>query len=156
MAMEFLNPTDVVTGYERLTEIFGCWPSFHDSEVIRIRLERRGRDQWEGPVAYVSVHVFEGYREAERSAEVKWRNHTIVTFRFATVVDISLSGFNQQNAIQDLTFEIEPPQNRDITWVGPAYRVNFRASFGVGISFVCRSVDLDTVERTCPEESVYA
>jgi hypothetical protein len=100
--------------------------------------------------------VFEGYREAESSTEVKWRNHTIVTFRFATVVDISLNGFNQQNAIEDLTFETEPPQNRDITWVGPAYRVNFRASFGVGISFVCRSVDLDTVERTCPEESVYA
>ena len=88
--MEFLNPNDVVTGHERLTEIFGRWPSFHDSEVISIRLERRGRDQWEGPVAYVSVHMFEGYREAERSAEVKWRNHTIVTFRFATVVDMSL------------------------------------------------------------------
>ena len=126
--MEALNPNDVVTGHERLTEIFGCWPSFHDSEVISIRLERRGRDQWEGPVAYVSVHVFEGYRKAERSAEVKWRNHTIVTFRFATVVDISLNGFNQQNAIQDLTFETEPPQNRDIIWVGPAYRINFRAS----------------------------
>ena len=61
--MEFLNPTDVVKGHEKLTEIFGRWPSFHDSEVISIRLERRGRDKWEEPVAYVSVHVFEGSRK---------------------------------------------------------------------------------------------
>jgi len=154
--MEFLNPTDVVKGHERLTDIFGRWPSFHDSEVISIRLERRGRDQWEGPIVYVSVHVFEGYRETERFSEVKWRNHAIVTFRFATVVDMSLSGFNQQNAIQDLAFETERPENRDVTWAGPAYRVNFQSSFGVGISFVCRSVELDTVDRSCPEESVYA
>jgi Immunity protein 50 len=151
-----VNPTDVVKGHERLMEIFGRWPSFHDSEVISIRLERHGRDQWEGPVGYVSVHVFEGYREAEGSPEVKWRNHTIVTFRFAPVVDLSLSGLNQQNAIQDLTFESEPPENRDVTWVGPAYRVNFLPSFGVGISFVCRTVELHTVDRSCPEDSVYA
>src|SRR5688500_20139298 len=118
--MNFLNPIDVVTGHERLTEIFGYWPSFHDSEVTSIRLERRGRDQWEGPVAYVSVHVFEGYREAGRPAEVKWRTHTIVTFRFATVVDMSLRGLHQQNASQEVTFGTEPPQNRDTNRVAPA------------------------------------
>ena len=123
--MEFLNPTDIVKGHERLTDIFGRWPSFHDSEVISIRLDRRGRNQWEGPVTYVRVHVFEGYRESEDSIEVKWRNPTIVTLRFAPVVDISLSGFNQQNAIQDLTFESAGSENKDVTWVGPAYRVTF-------------------------------
>jgi hypothetical protein len=69
---------------------------------------------------------------------------------------MSLSGFNQQNAILDLAFEIERPANRDVTWVGPAYRVNFQPSFGVGISFVCRFVELDAVDRSRPEESVYA
>ena len=154
--VEFLNPTDVVKGHEKLTEVFGRWPSFHDSEVISIRLERRGRDKWEGPVAYVSVHVFEGYRENEDSTGIKWRNHTIVTLRFASVINLSLSSFNQQNAIQDLTFESEGPQNEDVRWVGPAYRVNFQSSYGVGISFVCGSIEVDTVDRTCPEESVYA
>lgn len=154
--MEFLNPTDVVEGHEKLTEIFGRWPSFHDSEVISVRLERRGRDEWEGPVAYVSVHVFEGYRETDQSAEIKWRHHTIVTFRFAPVVDISLSGFNQQNAIQNLTFESAGSENKDVTWVGPAYRVVFQPCFGADISFVCGSIEVATVERTCPEESVYA
>lgn len=154
--MSSLNPTEVVKGHEKLTELFGRWPSFHDAEVISIRLERRGRDEWEGPVAYVSVHVFEGYREDDRSSEVKWRNHTVVTFRFAPVVDLSLAGFNQQNAIWDLTFERRAPERSDVTWVGPAYRVNFHQSFGVGCSFVCGSAEIDTVERICPPGSVYA
>ena len=154
--MEFLNPIDVVHSYERLTAIFGRWPSFHDSEVIGIRLERSGRDEWEGPVAYVSVHVFEGYQDSDDSTEVKWRNHTIVTFRFASVVDLSLSGFNQQNAIQDLTFQSERLKKEELTWKGPAYRVNFQPAFGVGVSFVCRCIEVDTVERACPVGSVYA
>ena len=104
----------------------------------------------------VSVHVFEGYRENEASTGIKWRNHTIVTLRFASVINVSLSGFNQQNAIQDLTFEFEGPQNEDLRWVGPAYRVNLQSSYGVGISCVCSSIEVDTVDRTCPEESVYA
>jgi hypothetical protein len=112
--------------------------------------------KWKGPVAYVSVHVFEGYRENEQSAEIKWRNHTIVTFRFAPVVDVALSGFNQQNAIQDLTFEVAASENNDVTWVGPAYRVRFQPCFGADISFVCGSIEVAMVERTCPEESVYA
>jgi hypothetical protein len=154
--MQFLNPIDIVKRHEKLTDIFGRWPSFHDSEIISVRLERRGRDYWEAPVMYVSVHVFEGYRESEDSTEVKWRNHTVATLRFAPVVDISLGGFNAQNAIQDLTFESAGPENKELTWQGPAYRVDFQQSFGVGISFICGSIEVENVDRTCPEDSVYA
>jgi len=154
--MASVDPIEVVEGHERLTEIFGGWPSFHDAEVTGIRLERRGRDEWEGPIAFVSVHVCEGYREDERSTIVKWRKHTVVTFRFSRVVDVSMTDFNQQNAIWDLTFETGRPESTDLTWVGPAYRVTFQPSFGVGFSFVCASAEVDSVEGTCPEGSVYA
>ena len=154
--MTDVDPTEVVKGHEKLTEIFGRWPSFHDSEVIGIRLDRRGRDEWEGPVVFVSVHVFEGYREDERSAEIKWRNHTVMTFRFSRVVDILMTDFNQQNAIMDLTFETGRPEIEALTWAGPAYRVTFQPCFGVGLSFVSGSAEVDSVERTCPEGSVYA
>ena len=154
--MADLDPTQVVKGHEKLTEIFGRWPSFHDAEVLGIRLDRRGSDEWEGPVVFVSVHVFEGYREDEHSKEVKWRKHTVVTFRFSRVVDISLLDFNQQNAIWNLTFETGQPEYEASTWVGPAYRVTFQPCFGVSFSFVCGSAEVDSVERTCPEGSVYA
>ena len=147
---------ELVKGHEKLVEIFGRWPSFHDSEVLSIRVDRRGRDEWEGPVAYVSVHVFEGYRESESSTEVKWRNHTVVTFRFAPVADLTLTAFNQQNAIWNLTFELVSPESTDQPWIGPVYRVSFQPSFGVDLSFLCGSVEIDSVDRTCPEESVYS
>lgn len=150
--MEALDPTEVVKGYEKLTEIFGRWPSFHDAEVTSIRLER-GHPPKEGAAAYVSVHVFEAYHE---SGAIRYRNHAVVTLRFGSVVNISLTGFNHQNAIWDLTFEPAEPRSKDVTWTGPAYRVHFQPSFGVGLSFVCSSIEVEAVDRGCPPGSVYA
>jgi hypothetical protein len=138
-----VDPTGIVKGHENLTAIFGRWPSFHDAEVTSIRLER-GNPPKEGAGAYVSVHLFEAYREG---GTVKWRNHVIVTLRFADVADVSLGGFNHQNAIWDLTFECAEPK---------AYRVRFQPSFGVGISFLCSSIRVEAVDRGCPDGSVYA
>ena len=151
-----LDPTAIVQGHEQLTAIFGRWPSFHDAEVVSIRLERQGRDDWEGPVAYVSMHVCEGYFEDEARQRIKWRNHTVVTFRFASVVDFTLTGFNHQNALWDLTFEAGTPESREVIWQGPAYRVNFPATYGANFHFICRTVEIDSVERACPPGSVYA
>lgn len=150
--MKPLDPTQVVKGYEKLTGIFGRWPSFHDAEVTSIRFER-GRPPAEGAVAYVIVHLFEGYREGE---EIKWRNHVVATLRFAPLVDVSLEGFNQQNAIFDLTFERGQPKGQDVVSQGPAYRVHFQPSFGVGLSFACESVEVVAIDRGCPEGSVYS
>lgn len=151
-----LNPTDVVKGYGKLTEIFGRWPSFHDAEVLSMSLERRGRDEWEGPIFRVSVHLFEGVRDNQASKGIKYINHAIVTFRFDTVVDLSVANFNQQNAIMDLIFEAGSPRSKDIVWPGPAYRVTFEPSFGVSCSFVCSSVQIDSIQKACPAGSVYA
>ncbi len=150
--MKPLDPTEVVKGAEKLTAIFGRWPSFHDAEVTSIRFER-GRPPAEGAVAHVSVHLFEGYREGE---EIRWRNHVVATLRFAPVVDVSLSGFNHQNAIFDLTLERGSPQSEEVIWQGPAYRVHFEPSFGVGLSFVCASIEVVAIDRGCPEGSVYS
>ena len=68
--------------------------------------------RWLRIMQSIADHVFEGYRDSDDSTEVKWRNHTIVTFRFTPVDDVFLSGFNQQNAIQDLTFQSERPKKK--------------------------------------------
>ena len=41
---------------EKLIDIFGYWPSFHDAEILRIRLDRAGSD---GPSLTADIHVFE-------------------------------------------------------------------------------------------------
>ncbi len=62
--------------------------------MVGARLERQGLDPDEGPILYVDVHVFEGYRNDETPSGVSWKNHTIVTFRFAGVATLSLNDFN--------------------------------------------------------------
>jgi hypothetical protein len=82
------DPTSIVTGHEQLTAIFGRWPSFHDAEVLSVRLERDGRDRWESPALYAKVHVFAGRRNEASSTGVEFYNHTLVTFRFNQVFDL--------------------------------------------------------------------
>lgn len=145
------DPTTIVTGHERLTAIFGGWPSFHDAEVLTVRLEREGRDTWESPALYSTVHCFAGRLNEASSTGVEFYNHTLVTFRFNLVFDLELSGFNHQNAIFDLIIETSPD--------GPGetpIKVSFEASFGVNLSFRCQSVEIVDIERRLPANSVYA
>ena len=150
-----LDPNKIVKKSEMLVEIFGRWPSFHDAEVVSIHLERDGKDKWEGPILHVSIHVCEGYPDEESPQGINYRKHTVVNFRFGTVVDIEVLGFNQQNAIFDLIFKEGVPQSQDITWPGPAYHVSIKQSFGVSCSFVCANIEISSVEKTCPPGSVY-
>ena len=145
------DPTSIVTGYERLTAIFSGWPSFHDAEVLTVRLERDGRDRWASPALYSTVHVFAGRRNEASSTGVEFYNHTLVTFRFNQVFDLELSGFNHQNAIFDLIIA----KSHDGPTETPI-QVNFEASFGVALSFNCQSVEIVDIERRLPANSVYA
>ena len=149
-----VDPTAIVKGAGKLVAIYGRWPSFHDAEVTGIRLER-GNPPAEDSSAYVSVHLFEGGVE-RGSPEPRWRNHAVVTLRFSPVVDLELRGFNHQNAIFDFTVERGQPESQDVVWPGPAYRAHFQQSFGVGLSLVCRSIEVVAIDRGCPDGSVYA
>ena len=91
--------------------------------------------------------------EREHALGSELENHTIVTFRFGNVVQLSLSGFNNQNAIMDLLIESagkHPNGNM------PAYRVTFEPSFGLDCSFLCSSIEVSGVERRIPPDSVCA
>ena len=145
------EPTSIVSDHEQLTSIFGEWPSFHDAEVLSIRLEREGHDRYESPVLYASIHVFAARRSEKSPTGVEFYHHTIVTFRFNLVLGLHLAEFNHQNAIFDLIFE-KPPDAPDMA----PLRVMFEPSFGIECWFFCKSVDVMEVERRLPANSVYA
>ena len=89
-----------IIGHEKLTNIFGYWPSFHDAEVISIILERIGKDEREGPVLYAKIHVFQmGPEKTNYGKKFVFHHHSIVTFCFAIVENLILDGFNHQNVI---------------------------------------------------------
>ena len=147
---EEVPPNSIVAGSEQLTTVFGEWPSFHDAEVLSIRLERIGHDPYESPVLYASIHVFAGRRNERSPTGVEFYNHTIVTFRFNLVLDLHLAEFNHQNGIFDLRFE----KPSDAPEAAPI-RITFDPSFGIKCSFFCKSVDVMQVESRMPVNSVY-
>jgi Immunity protein 50 len=144
-----VEPVSVVSGHEQLTSVFGGWPSFHDAEVLSVRLEREGQNG-ESPALYASIHVFAGRRSVQSPTGVEFYNHTVVTFRFNLILGLRLTEFNHQNAIFDLIFE-EPPDAP----MGAPLRVTFEPSFGIDCSFFCKSADIMQVERRLPANSVY-
>ncbi|HEX8176512.1 MAG TPA: Imm50 family immunity protein [Pyrinomonadaceae bacterium] len=145
-----IEPTSVVSDHEQLTAIFGKWPSFHDAEVLSIRLERQGHDFYESPVLYASIHVFAARRSEKSPKGIEFYNHTIVSFCFNLVRGLQLAEFNHQNAIFDLIFE-KPPDAPEMT----PLRIVFEPSFGIDCSFFCKSVNVVQVERRLPDNSVY-
>ena len=145
-----VEPNSIVAGAEPLLSIFGTWPSFHDAEVLSIRLDRQNSNLYESPVLYASIHVFAGRRNDASPTGVEFYNHTIVTFRFNLVLGLHLSEFNGQNAIFDLIFE-KPPDAPDMA----PLKITFVPSFGIHCSFFCKSVDIVQVESGLPVNSVY-
>jgi hypothetical protein len=127
-----MKDASFILGHEKLTALFGQWPCFHDAEVIDFTLNR------EEPAARAQIRVF---------------NHAVVTLRFANVVDLELWGFNEQNAIFDL--KIEPESGHpDVTGQGPAYRVVFESSYGMGASYLCASIEVESALPGLPPAGV--
>jgi len=48
-----------VEGAERLVELFGHWPAFHDAEVISLVLDRSGDDRGFGPPLVATIRAFD-------------------------------------------------------------------------------------------------
>jgi hypothetical protein len=122
--------------------------------VLEIRLSRRGRDDFEGPILELRVHLFRGRRDPETASGVSWHDHTQATMRFSNVVELDLGEFNHQNAILDLRFE-----DAGAHPLAPglrAHRVTLEPAFGVRGSFVCGAIEVSEIERGAPPGSVYA
>ena len=60
----------LIVGRDKLTSIFGYWPSFHDAEVIDLRLWRGHADPhakpYVFPVLTVKIHVMSASFECNR------------------------------------------------------------------------------------------
>jgi hypothetical protein len=120
-----------IPGAEKVVEIFGHWPSFHDAEILWLRLDRRDPQGGAGPVLEFAVHCFEMTDQVAPSGHYVLRKHTLVHFRFREVSDLRIEEFNQQNAI----FGLEIVNEADESWERGYFKVSVDPSFGIGSSF---------------------
>lgn len=117
-----------------LTAVFGEWPSFHDAEVVSMRLER-GPDK---PYLEADIHVFRMTKEVDDRGFYVLTNHTLVTMRFVGIVLYELKWFNHQNAIDGL--EIWPAENGE-----GAFSVEMPSNNGCDARFNCESISVVNV-----------
>jgi hypothetical protein len=122
--------------------------------VLEVHLDRRGRDEFEGPVLCIRFHLFQGRRDPDAASGVSWFNHAQATLRFSNVCELEIGDFNNQNAILDLHLEDAGmhPQGPGLR----AYRVTIQPAFGLGGSFLCGSIEVSDIEPGAPPGSVYS
>jgi hypothetical protein len=125
-----------IANEEQITRHFGGWPSFHDAEVISIETQR-GEAPGEYADLFASIHV-RRYTPANIGTaqfEMEKTHDALISLRFRNISELSLSGFNNQNVIDDLVFLEE----------GGVVRVTFESIFGVGCAFSCEQVGVVAV-----------
>jgi hypothetical protein len=136
-----MDASDRVIGGELLTSIFGYWPSYHDAEVLWLRLDRTPSEGTYGPVLETLIHTFEITDEIEPNGSYLLKNHVLVHFRFHEVVQLRLDEFNHQNSL----FGLSLTDLRERQWEHIQFQVSLDPSFGLGCSFQCHKVEIVSV-----------
>ena len=124
-----MNVEDEIENADLLRNIFGEWPSFHDAEIVSMRLER-------GPLApflEAAIHVFKMTSEIDPQGFYILTNHTLATIRFSGIVHCELEGFNHQNAIDGLGV-------RQVSDGEGRFAVRMLANNGCDACFNCDSI----------------
>jgi hypothetical protein len=134
--------TTDIRGAQQLTAVFGRWPSFHDAEIVRLTLERHAiSDRASGPTLTLDVYAFEAGPDVAPNGQYVLHNEVLVSFRFLEVCEVALHGFNQQNAIWNLSIiDISERQLERVR-----YEIHIAPSFGVGATFQCFDAEVFAV-----------
>ena len=124
-----------IQGIELLTDIFGRFPSFHDAEVISLKLFRGDSETL--ATLQLEIHVFEMTSKIIEGHYVL-EKHTLVTFEFIDIVELELEGFEHQNVLQDLN--IQDIEHRQLERI--KFEVEIPGILGLDGKFLCRSVHI--------------
>jgi hypothetical protein len=128
-----------------LTDVFGKFPSFHDSEIHQINLIR-GETRAFSPTLTAVIHVFEVIKQADEKPRRFLENHVFVEFRFSKVSDVEIVDFNYQNVLQSLEIievsEVEDEKTK--------FEILFEGIFGVSAKFYCEAISIESVEPYVP------
>jgi len=116
-------------GAEAVTQWFGCWPNFHDAEVISLFLARNGSSV---------LRVYPYYPAKPATVE----------FVLGDVTDIELDDFSCQNVIFGLDVQRAIDQNGD-----KVYRLTLAPCYGVAGRIDAKSLRLELSPGKSPDEA---
>jgi hypothetical protein len=125
---------------ELLIEAIGRFPSFHDSEVAQIVLDRGEGLSPHSANLRAKIYVLKLLDKKGAEESRSWHRH-LVELRFSDIDDLSLRGFNQQNVLFDLQIEEFPA-----TELRPVrFEAVFVYCYGVEAIFTCSEIVVEAV-----------
>lgn len=131
-----------IEGSDKLTNIFGYWPSFHDAEVIELHFVRGDVDpdnnKYVFPVLTAKLHLWEMTREIKSDGFFGSHKHNLTRLRFYYIDDLKMEGFNHQNAILGLRLTSFQPSEGP----SPLFTVHFDPAFVMGAAFKCARIEV--------------
>jgi Immunity protein 50 len=138
-----------IHGAEQLIALYGSWPSFHDSEVVSIVLDRGNH------MEIIETEDWGGRRPPSLTAQVTlidWRRNDastrkynqLVTLRFNGISSFYMEGFSYQNPVMGIGLRAEPEEGQGdftlhVEWGGTV--------MGYEAEFTCESIDVLFVEE---------
>jgi hypothetical protein len=157
--MEKLQPETFIASSERLTRLFGYWPTFHDAEILEISLWRGelkpDDDLYVFPTLTVRIHLWELTDQTDDDGSLKQQKHTLVVLKFYNIEAVTVRDFNYLNTIEELRFSIgatEPAKSSNIKQT--PVLVEFVESFGVSARFTCVGVEVVSAVRWDERDNV--
>lgn len=125
-----------------LTDIFGRFPTFHDSEILRITLDRGERGSF-GPSLEASIHLFEMTADVDKNNKFILKNHVVALFIFSQIANLRIDDFNRQNVINELIIIDHPSEGKD---GNVRFKITFEGIYGIDASFECSSIAVQSVQ----------
>jgi hypothetical protein len=122
-----------IPGADQIVSWFGHWPSFHDSEVLQINLNRKGQ-------SLIRLHAFRMTKQVDETGHFVLDRHAIVTFRLEGVSDLELVDFSGKNVIFGLSLES----------VEAGLKMTLEPCYGVAGYVVARQISV-SLEPGAPE-----
>lgn len=145
------NIESSIAGSQKITTIFGYWPSFHDAEILELHFLRGNvkpeKKIYDFPCLTLKIHLWELTKEVNAKGFLVLRYHTLAMLRFTDVFEFQMQGFNHQNAIMSLSIRCETRSNGP----SPYFVVGIDPAFGMGSSFECLGIEIVDAIR-CDEE----
>ena len=147
------NIASLIQSSEKLTDIFGSWPCFHDAEVLDLYFRRglvdAGKGAYDFPVLTLRIHVWQLTKEVDSEGYLALKHHTITTLRFSDVSNFKMADFNHQNAMMELSLTSHERAERP----SPYFSVEVVPAFGMSASFECLKIEV--VDATaCTDDGV--
>jgi len=137
-----MNSSEYIKGSEKLFAALGEWPTFHDAEVVLFSVERALPVKVGYNIARLVIHLrrYASIGEGTSNYQMVLTKNVLTKFVFSSACNLELSDFNHQNVIN--SFTVSPIQTDE-----PAnLAVNLESIWGVGGSFHCSAVELESVE----------